>query len=51
MLSHGLASNKVFAQGALACLGNVIIIGVLGSILLAAYSKIAGKSSSLTKED
>ena len=44
-------SNKVFAQGALACLGNVIIIGVLGSILLAAYSKIAGKSSSLTKED
>ena len=44
-------SNKVFAQGALACLGNVIIIGILGSILLLAYSRIAGKSSSLSKED
>ncbi len=44
-------ANKVFVQGAFAFLGNIIIIGVLGSILLAAYSKIAGQSSSLKKED
>ena len=44
-------ANKVFIQGAFAFLGNIIIIGVLGSILLAAYSKVMGKSASLEKED
>ena len=44
-------ANKVFIQGIFAFLGNIIIIGVLGSLLLAAYSKMAGKSSSLSKED
>ena len=38
-------ANKVFAQGAFAFLGNVIIIGVLGTILLTVYSRISGKSS------
>ncbi len=43
--------NKVFAQGATACLGNALIIGILGTVLLVAYSKIGAKSSSLSKED
>lgn len=44
-------ANKVFAQGALAFLGNIIIIGILGSLLCAGYSKIFAKSGSLEKED
>lgn len=44
-------ANKVFAQGALAFLANVIIIAILGTLLGVAYSKIGGKSSSLQKED
>ena len=44
-------ANKVFVQGAFAFLGDIIIIGVLGSLLLAAYSKIAGGSSNLQAED
>ena len=44
-------TNKVFAQGAWACLGNVIIIGILGTLIAAGYSKIGAKSSSLSKED
>ncbi len=51
ILVYAEPANKVFVQGAFAFLGNIIIIGVLGSILLAAYSKIAGQSSSLKKED
>ncbi len=44
-------ANKVFVQGAFAFLGDIIIIGVLGSLLLVAYSKIAGGSSNLQAED
>lgn len=44
-------ASKVFLQGATACLGNVVIIGVLGTLLAVGYSKIGAKSSSLTKED
>lgn len=44
-------ANKVFAQGFWACLGNVIIIAILGTLLAAGYSKIGAKTSSLTKED
>jgi energy-coupling factor transport system substrate-specific component len=44
-------ANKVFAQGALAFVANVIIIAILGTLLGVAYSKIGGKSSSLKKED
>lgn len=43
-------ATKVFIQGAFAFLGNIIIVGVLGTLLLVTYSKIAGKSSSLKKE-
>ncbi|MCR5546187.1 MAG: ECF-type riboflavin transporter substrate-binding protein [Lachnospiraceae bacterium] len=44
-------ANKVFLQGIWAFVGNIIIVGVLGSLLGYAYTKISGKSSSLTKED
>lgn len=44
-------ANKVFAQGAVACLTNLIIIAILGTLLCIAYSKIMTKSSSLQKED
>ena len=43
--------KKVFVQGAAAFVANIIAVGVLGTILTAAYSKIGAKSSSLTKED
>jgi len=44
-------ANKVFAQGALAFVANIIIIAILGTLLGVAYSKIMTKSSSLQKED
>ena len=44
-------ASKVFLQGAFAFLGNIIIIGILGSLLLVGYSRVAGKSSSLKTED
>lgn len=44
-------SNKVFVQGLFAFLGNIIIIGILGTICMAAYSKVAGSSQGLEKED
>ena len=44
-------ASKVFLQGVFAWLGNVIIIAILGTILISVYSSIAGKSSSLKKED
>jgi len=44
-------ASKVFIQGIFAFIGDIIIIGILGTLLLVAYSKVAGKSSSLKKED
>ncbi|SHM21056.1 energy-coupling factor transport system substrate-specific component [Anaerosporobacter mobilis DSM 15930] len=44
-------ANKVFIQGAYAALGNILIIGILGTLLAAGYAKIGAKSSSLSKED
>lgn len=44
-------ANKVFGQGAWAFLGNIIITGILGTLLAVGYSQIGGKSSSLSKED
>ena len=43
--------DKVLLQGAFAFLGNIIVIGVLGTLLLVAYTKVMGKSSSLEKEE
>lgn len=44
-------ANKVFAQGATACVLNIVIIGILGTLLLVAYSRVGAKSGSLSKED
>lgn len=43
--------KKVFTQGVTAFAANVIIIGILGTLLLVAYSKVGAKSGSLSKED
>ena len=43
--------KKVFTQGVTAFVANVIIIGILGTLLLVAYSKVGAKSGSLSKED
>lgn len=43
--------KKVFSQGVFAFVANIIIVGVLGSLLGLGYTKIGAKSSSLTKED
>ena len=51
ILVYSEPANKVFVQGAFAFLGNIIIIGILGTILLTAYSKITGKSSDLKVEE
>lgn len=51
ILIYAEPANKVFIQGAFACLGNVIIVGILGTLLGVAYSKVGAKSSSLQKED
>ena len=51
VLIYAEPANKVFVQGIFAFIGNIIVAGVLGTLLAAAYSKIGAKSSSLTKED
>lgn len=43
--------NKVVGQGIGACIGNVLIIGILGTLMAVGYSKVGAKSSSLKKED
>ena len=51
ILIYAEPANKVFAQGAWAFVGNIIIIGILGTLLCVGYSAVGAKSSSLTKED
>ena len=51
ILIYAEPADKVFVQGLFAFLGNVIVTGVLGTILLVAYSKVAGRSKGLKKED
>ncbi len=43
--------NKVIAQGVGACIGNIIVVAILGTLIGIGYAKIGSKSSSLTKED
>ncbi len=44
-------AGKVFTQGITAAVCNIVVIGILGTLLAVAYSKVGAKSSSLTKED
>lgn len=51
ILIYAEPTKKVFTQGILAFIGNIIVAAVLGTLLAFAYSKIGAKSSSLSKED
>lgn len=51
ILIYAEPANKVFTQGVTAFVGNIITIGIIGSLLGIAYSRIKSKSSSLSKED
>ena len=51
ILIYAEPAKKVFSQGVFAFVANIIIVGVLGSLLGLGYTKIGAKSSSLTKED
>jgi energy-coupling factor transport system substrate-specific component len=51
ILIYAEPANKVFTQGAFAFVGNIITVGVLGTLLAVAYSKVKSKSSSLSKEN
>lgn len=51
ILIYAEPAKKVFSQGVCAFVANIIIVGVLGSLLGLGYTKIGAKSSSLTKED
>ncbi|RDY25168.1 ECF-type riboflavin transporter substrate-binding protein, partial [Romboutsia weinsteinii] len=44
-------SNKVFLQGAIGGTSNMITIGILGTLVLSAYSKTKIKSGSLRVEE
>lgn len=43
-------ANKVFTQGVIAGIANIITVGILGTILIAAYAKTRSKSGSLSRE-
>lgn len=51
ILIYAEPSNKVFTQGVFAFLGNIITVGILGTLLAVAYTKVKSKSSSLNRED
>ena len=44
-------ANKVFLQGAIGGISNMITVGVLGTIIISAYSKTKIKSGSLRMEE
>ena len=43
--------DKLFAQGLMAAIANIITTGVVGSLLLFAYAKTIVKKGSLNQED
>ena len=51
ILIYAEPANKVFVQGVFAFIGDVIVVAILGSLLSYGYTKIAGHSSSLERED
>ena len=51
ILIYSEPANKVFAQGMFAFLGNFIIIGILGTLLILVYSKVVGGSNNLEAEE
>jgi len=51
ILIYAEPANKVFTQGVTAFVANIISVGVIGTLLAVAYSKVKSKSSSLSKEN
>lgn len=51
ILIYAEPANKVFTQGIIAGISNIITVGVLGTFLLAAYAKTRTKKGSLSYED
>lgn len=51
ILIYAEPANKVFTQGLVASLSNIISVGVISTILLVSYAKTQSKGSSLTKEN
>ena len=43
--------QKVYIQGTMAFTGNFLVIGILGTLLLAVYSRIAEKPEDSAEED
>ncbi|TJY41770.1 ECF-type riboflavin transporter substrate-binding protein [Cohnella pontilimi] len=50
ILIYAEPSNKVFTQGLVAGVSNIVTVAVLGTLLLLAYAKTRTKQGSLTKE-
>lgn len=50
ILIYAEPANKVFLQGFVAGISNIVTVGILGTILLVAYSKTITKRGSLTRE-
>ncbi|OZU87834.1 ECF transporter S component [Virgibacillus indicus] len=50
VLIYAEPANKVFVQGLVAGLSNIITVGIIGTILLTAYAKTRSQSDSLSKE-
>ena len=50
VLIYAEPANKVFTQGIVAGLANIVTVGVIGTLLLSAYAKTRLKGDSLSKE-
>ncbi|MGV3465616.1 MAG: ECF-type riboflavin transporter substrate-binding protein [Heyndrickxia sp.] len=50
ILIYAEPANKVFVQGIVAGAANIVTVGIIGTILLIAYSKTRSKTGSLTKD-
>ena len=50
ILIYAEPSNKVFTQGAFAFIGNILTVGILGTLHAIAYTQVNSKSGSLSKE-
>ncbi|HUC91172.1 MAG TPA: ECF-type riboflavin transporter substrate-binding protein [Paenibacillus sp.] len=50
ILIYAEPSNKVFTQGLVAGVANIVTVAVLGSVLTVAYAKTRTKTGSLTKQ-
>ncbi len=50
ILIYAEPSNKVFTQGLVAGIGNIVTTAILGTVLAYAYSKTRTRSGSLSKE-